>query len=170
MKEEYRDIAGYEGLYQVSNYGNIKSLGNNKSRKEKILKPLVKKGYLIVTLYKKGVSTNYCVHRLVAQAFIPNPDAKEQVNHINGIKSDNNVQNLEWNTASENVQHAYDLGLCEKSRKDKSVMVLCITTGEIYESISEAANQTGTQRSNISKCCNGERKTAGGLEWQYIKE
>lgn len=170
MIEEYRDVIGFEGLYQVSNYGNIKRLGNNKQKKERPLKLYDRNGYLFVRLYKNGKAKNCLVHRLVAQAFIPNSDKKPEVNHINGIKNDNNVNNLEWSTRSENEQHAYDSGLCEVSRKAKSKPVLCITTGEIYESINEAARQTGASPANIWNCCKGKRKTAKGLEWQYIEE
>ena len=171
MVEEYRDIIGFEGIYKVSNYGNVKSLGNSKSRKEKLLKSQRKtNGYLSVTLYKNGKSKSYFVHRLVAQAFIPNPESKPEVNHINGIKTDNNVKNLEWNTRTENEQHAYTTGLCDAGKKAKSRPVLCVTTGKIYESMTEAARQTGTSHSNIHKCCNGKRKIAGGFEWQYVEE
>lgn len=186
MKEEYRDIAGYEGLYQVSNYGNIKRLGNNKTKKEKILKQKIDGGYLRVGLSKNNKQKYYLVHRLVAQAFIPNPDGKEQVNHINGIKSDNNVSNLEWVTCSENMIHAFRTGLhsidsfqleCarEHSNKTKSKQVICITTGIFYESVREAERQTGVASSSISNCCRGKIKYAGKLNgkkliWEYIKE
>ena len=104
MQEEWRDIGGYEGLYQISNIGNVKSLGRlvnykNKGKKwqeGKILKPLNKRGYLCVGLWKNGYIKNYSVHRLVAQAFIPNPNNLPQVNHKNEIKDDNRVENLEW--------------------------------------------------------------------------
>lgn len=171
MVEEYKNIPGYEGIYQISNYGNVKSLGNNKSRKEKLLKLQSKtNGYLFVTLYKNGKHNSYLVHRLVAQVFIPNPGNKPQVNHINGIKTDNNVKNLEWNTNTENVQHSHNTGLCENGIKAKSKPVLCTTTGEIFESINEASRQTGVSPSNIMRCCQGKRKTAKCLEWQYVKE
>ena len=114
MQEIYKDIVGYEGLYQVSNLGNVKSL---KYGKERILKSAINsKGYVVVVLCKNLKCLTKKVHRLVAMAFIPNTENKEQVNHINGIKTDNRVENLEWCTQSENIQHGYNNGLF-KSKK-----------------------------------------------------
>lgn len=129
MNEIWKDIdfiKGFEGLYQVSNMGNVKSLGRtvyypnscfNKTNKgvyrpEKILKAKTKR-YVGVTLSNSTNKIYPNVHRLVALAFIPNPLNKPCVNHINGIKNDNRVENLEWVTWDENVQHAYDTGLAK---------------------------------------------------------
>ena len=103
--EVYVDIPGYEG-YQVSNYGRVK---NNKTGK--ILKPYLTRGYLRVSLYNESGRKCKLVHRLVAEAFLPNPDNKSDVNHINGCKTDANVCNLEWVSASENMFHAHSSGL-----------------------------------------------------------
>lgn len=119
MIEIWKDIAGYEGFYQVSNLGNVKSLfriietGNNKrSVSERMLtKTKNRDGYIKYSLSKNGILKNYQIHRLVAIAFIPNPLKKPQVNHINGIKSDNYLNNLEWSTISENNKHALNNGL-----------------------------------------------------------
>ncbi len=97
----WKDIIGYEGLYQVSNTGLVKSL---KGRRERILKFSSPRGYKCVKLYKDG-KVNYLVHRLVAKAFIPNPDNKPDVNHLDGVRSNNNAENLEWCTSSENSLH-----------------------------------------------------------------
>lgn len=112
MKEIFKDVKGYEGLYQVSNLGRVKSMGSKFKRKEKFLKPgKDESGYLLVILYKSGVKETRRVHRIVAITFIPNPKNKKTVNHINGVKADNRADNLEWNTYSENHSHAYKTGL-----------------------------------------------------------
>ena len=106
MTEEWRDIAGYEGLYQVSNLGRVKSLENEFSKKQKIRKLTRRKnGYLKLQLHKNGVKKTIEVHRLVAEAFIPNPDNKPQVNHKNCNREDNRLENLEWCTIKENVTY-----------------------------------------------------------------
>jgi hypothetical protein len=113
---EWRDIKDYDNLYQVNEFGDVKSLEhtNNRGilRKECILSiRLTDRGYNRVVLYNNGVSKSFMVHRLVATAFINNPNNKPQVNHINGNKLDNKVENLEWVTISENQKHAFKIGL-----------------------------------------------------------
>ena len=123
--EIWKDIKGYEGRYQVSNLGRVKSLSSNRilkngkpsNKKEKILKGNRNSvGYFTVNLRSLNISKTILIHRLVTETFIPNPDNKPQVNHINGIKTDNRVDNLEWCTHSENMQHAYDIGLNKGKR------------------------------------------------------
>lgn len=120
MDEEWKDIDGFNGLYQVSSLGNIKSLEKNvpyprspnRIRREKILKQYIDKyGYLVVRLSKNKEKYNLFTHRLVSQAFIPNLENKPQVNHKDGIKTNNFPYNLEWSTGSENMIHAYKTGL-----------------------------------------------------------
>lgn len=106
--ECWQSIKEYEGIYFISNYGRVKSL---KHRNPRILKPLLFNCYLSVQLFTTGEVQICTVHRLVAKAFIPNPDNKPQVNHINGCKFDNSVTNLEWTTCAENVQHAFSAKL-----------------------------------------------------------
>lgn len=125
MEVVWLDIAEYEGLYQVSNCGRVKSLPRNGTiKEERMLKPRVSKnGYLYVHLRNGNISKYVKIHRLVAEAFIPNPDNKPQVNHINGNKLDNTVDNLEWVTASENTMHAFKLGLFTITRDNKGRII-----------------------------------------------
>lgn len=107
--EEWRDIAGYEGLYQVSNFGRVKSFVK---KTPKILKPFIDTfGYLVVGFHKGDARKNFNIHRLVAKNFIPNIENKQQVNHIDGRPLNNHVSNLEWVTHAENIRHAYRTGL-----------------------------------------------------------
>lgn len=122
MDEIWKDIPGYEGLYQASSLGNIKSLARIEKRKdgtrnpirERILKPSINpSGYYFLNVSKNGVRKNSRVHRLVGKAFLP-PDTGLEINHINGIKTDNRIENLEWVTHSENGKHAYRIGIHAK--------------------------------------------------------
>ena len=117
MKEVWKDIKEYEGLYQISNLGRIKSLPKKYSPLEIIMKcQIINNGYYIIHLKKEGKRKNYLVHRLVAEEFIKNTHNKKYVNHKDGNKTNNNIYNLEWVTMSENHYHAFKLGL-KVSRK-----------------------------------------------------
>lgn len=172
MIEIFKDIEGYENLYQISNKGNLKSLGNDKTRKEKKIKLLKRKnGYLKVGLYKQGKRKFYLVHRLVAQAFIPNPDNLEQVNHKDEVKTNNNVTNLEWCTRLYNNNygtHNQRSAESNTNHPNTSKKVLCIETGKIYPSTGEVERQLGLSRGNISSVCTGRYKTCGGFHWKYV--
>ena len=125
--EEWKDIKGYEGIYQVSNLGRIKSLeridNSNHKVKGKILKIIPEnRGYSVVNLCKDGKCKTYKVHRLVAIAFLENPDNKPQVNHIDGNKKNNSILNLEWVTAEENINHAWDTGLSKITDESREKM------------------------------------------------
>lgn len=182
--EVWKDIEGYEGLYQISNVGNVKSLarakkdtlGRIQSIKEKILKAAADKdGYFRVVLQKNGEKKNKIAHRLVAQAFIPNPDNKPQINHIDGNKQNNRLSNLEWCTLAENRIHAFNTGLQfvhkgEKNHLSKSVKQLDKDTNKLirmFGSTREAERETGINHSHISKVCKKEYNTAGGFKWEY---
>lgn len=168
MKEEYRDIEGYEGLYEVSNLGNVNSLNYYRSGKEKKLKPIKdNNGYLYVCLCKEREHIKYGIHRLVAEAFISNPDNLPQVNHKDEDKTNNKVDNLEWCTAKYNSNYG---SRTERSTIAKFKQVLCVETGVVYPSIMEAERELGIVRaqSNISSVCRGKRKTAYGFHWKYV--
>ena len=177
MKEIWKDIKEYEGLYQVSNLGRIKSLY---FKNEKILKGrLDKDGYILVRLYKNEKGINKKVHRLVAEAFVP--ECKIQVNHKNGIRDDNRAENLEYVTASENQLHAFYVLkrkhkiLTEKekeklfSARSKSVIQYDVELNKkfVYKSIREAERNTGISHISISRCCRKKQETAGGYIWRY---
>ena len=174
MKEIFKDIEGYENLYQISDQGRVKALGNGGSNasKEKILKP-VKDGkkYLRVNLYKQGKRKMCKIHRLVAQAFIDNPNNYEEVNHRDENPANNAVQNLEWVTPKYNINYGTRnerVAESNTNHPNKSKQVLCIETGKIYPSAMEAARQTGFNKSAIIRCCNGKLKTAYSYTWQYV--
>ena len=144
--EVWKDIEGYEGLYQVSTCGNIKSLPKIRRngtgtyvQKERLLKPSnTSTGYKKVELCKDGKRKGFKVHRLVAIAFIPNPDNKPEVNHIDGNKINNNIDNLEWVTSSENTIHAYETGLSSNKKElDEAKVVELYNNGTSKEEIAK---------------------------------
>lgn len=175
--EIWKDIEGYEGLYQVSNLGNIKSFSRRgtQSRNDKVLKLTEEPNkYLRVALYKNGVQKRMLVHRLVAKAFLSNEKSLPQVNHISGIKSDNRVVNLEWCTAKENEKHAYEMGLHriisgEEHYASKKIIQYSKDKTFIREWVCarQIEKQLDINHRNILQCCQHKRKTAGGYIWEY---
>lgn len=173
MEEIWKDIEGYEGCYQVSNLGRVKSLGNGKTHNssERILKGNNIKGYLVVKLSKEGKQKQYLIHRLVAQVFIPNPNNLLQVNHIDEDKTNNTVSNLEWCSAKYNMNYGTRTQrVVEKNtnHQNKSKKVTCIETGKIYVSTMQVERDLGFAHANISYACTGRYKTAYGFHWKYI--
>ena len=164
MQEIWKDIRGYEKLYQVSNLGRVKSYPRQ-GTKGKIIKQWEDKdGYLRVYLRKDGKTKTKTVHRLVANAFLKNPNNLSQINHKREFEKWNNcVSNLEWCTPKYNVNYG-----TRNERTSKKVM--CIETGTIYYSTREAERKTNIYHNQISKCCLGRNKfeTAGGYHWKYV--
>ena len=164
--EIWRDIEGYENLYQVSNLGRVRSLKYNK---EKILKPANNGGgYLKVGLSQNNKTKQYLVHRLVATAFIPNPNNLPVVNHKDEKHSNNSVDNLEWCTSEYNSTYGTRIERITK-QTSKPIYSINITTHEIeyYQSASDAYRKTKIDRGDICNCCRGKYNSAGGYKWYY---
>jgi hypothetical protein len=176
MEEQWKKIDGYENLYLISNKGLLKSL-----RKNSLLKPYeTKQGYLIATLYKDGVKQRISIHRLVAKAFVENPENKEQVHHINHDPKDNRSLNLEWCTASENIKYNYSTGgqIGKSNMKGRfgknnptSIEVRQLDLEgnliKIHTGISEAARAVKGSASHITKVCKGKLKKHKNYRWEY---
>lgn len=175
--EIWKDIYGYERLYQISNYGRVKSLPRITNRKsgrilsvrERVMANIISAdGYLRIKLCKNNIQKIMSIHRLVAIAFIANPKNKPQVNHIDGNKLNNKLENLEWVTAKENSQHAILNGLSTPRTNEKIPCIQVSLDGFIlneFESRSEASRITGASGRDISDCINKKLKTAGGYLW-----
>ncbi len=177
--EEWIPVIGYENIIDVNRCGifrthaRIDSVG-------RLVKSIFRCGYIqdeymVINLSKEGIKVRYLVHRLVAQAFIPNPENKPQVNHVNGIKTDNRSENLEWVTSSENHIHAYGV-LKRKSSNNKEKRnngrgdrkIICIQTGKEYNSIREAAKEYNVSSNAIGKVCRGKMNYVKKLKFNYI--
>lgn len=184
MKEVWKPIVGFEGLYEVSNTGKVKALqrtvtahnGWPRTFHEKILtlhssklterhpKPMYH-----VELWKDNKRTVKMIHRLVAEAFVPNPDGKPQVNHIDGNRMNNSIENLEWVTCSENSDHAYRTGLA-KPHGCKAIRRTNKLTGSVveFQSIEEAARELKGNPDAIRAALKGRSASSCGYIWEYI--
>ncbi len=173
--EIWKDIPKFEGLYQASSLGRIKSTKTNR-----ILKQRLMRGYCRVCLCKQNNKSHHFVHRLIAITFINNAESKPFINHKNGIRNNNNILNLQWVTNSENQKHSYkELGrihtrpllgrtgiLCKNSKK---VLQYDLSGNLInsWDAIADVVRNFKFSQSSISQCCLGNKKTAYGYKWEY---
>ena len=176
MEEIYKDIKDLEGKYQVSNWGNVMSLNYNGTGKPRLMKTVKNKfGYLIIKLFKDRKPKMFRVNRLVAEAFIPNPNNLPQVNHKDEDKTNNRVDNLEWCDNKYNCNYGTRNERMAKTNTNgkKSKKVLQFTkSGEFireWPSTMEC-ERNGFYNSHVSACCRGEQKTHKGFIWRYKKE
>jgi len=188
MSEIWKDIIGYENVYQISNLGNVRRLETFMMNKNNIMQKFNAKnllpnldttGYYRISLCKNHIHKKTSVHRLIALHFIPNPENKPEVNHINGIKTDNRIENLQWNTYSENIKHAYDNNLRQSAWKGKTgslnnfskkVLQFDLQNNFIaeYESITEATIKTNI--TTIGRVCSGKVKKNKYFIWRFKDE
>jgi hypothetical protein len=176
MDEIWKDIQGYEGYYQASNLGRVRSLNrikcNGHKLSGKILKPSADKdGYLHVVLSADKVNTSYQVHRLIASAFIENKERKPEVNHLDEIKTNNTPENLCWCTRKENMNHGTNIErTSHKNRKSVIQLTLGMKPLKVWDSISDVSNNLGYGQGYISNCCNKKCESAYGYIWRFASE
>lgn len=166
--EIWKDIKGYEGLYQVSNLGKVKRLVGKGCKKERIIKPNLVRGYCQVRLSKDGTVKPLYLHRIILETFNPIEGMdKLDCNHRDENKENNCLNNLEWLSHKENLNYG--------TRNERAVSALskavrCIDDKKFFSSVKEASRQTGISNGNISQCCNGKRKSAGGKCWCFEED
>ncbi len=173
MREEiWKDIKGYEGYYKISDLGRVKRLerkryDRNQILKERIVKTIYPKNgwYPYLSLCKKGIYKNYTIHRLIAEAFLPNPDNLPCINHKDGNKQNNSISNLEWCDYSHNNREAHRLGLNRGTSKEVYQFDLNENLIKVWSSGRKAEQYYNI--GHIADCCNKKRKTSGGFIWKY---
>lgn len=186
--EIWRDVPGWEGMYQVSTFGRVKTMErmiksncNNFRISEERIKEveLRKDGYTATLFCRNSKVTQYKIHRLVGIAFMPNPENKRDINHISGVRSENRLENLEWATRSENKLHGFRIGMTKPTclgifGKDhhlsKPVLKIDIETGNIierYDGLMDASRKTCLGFREISACARGKRQSYNNYLWQY---
>lgn len=175
MTELWKDVKGYEGLYQVSNLGNVRSF--SKVSKGRLLAQSERKGYLYVALYKKDDCANKTikqtlVHRLVAEMFVPNPNGYNEVNHIDERKTNNRADNLEWCSHKYNMN--YGMGAIRRKQQSGGPFAKAVIQKDLdgnvlkrWKSLGEIQRKAGMAKSSICKCCNRQLATAYGYAWEY---
>lgn len=175
--EIWADVKGYEGLYLISTYGNCKTTnyrpGYGRIPEDindimKIENPDNHQGYCTIKLSKNGKKRTARIHRLVAEVFIPNPNNYPCVNHIDGNKLNNHIENLEWCTHQQNMQHASLNNLVNRGKTTRiKQLTLNNEVVKVYKSIREAARETGICRDSITKCLKGKQQQCNNFKWKY---
>ena len=175
MEEIWKDVEGFEGLYQVSNDGRIKSFKQWKRAgcpQEFILKPSISNaGYLQVTLYKDHIRSKFLVHRLVASAFVQNPSNLPHINHLDENKRNNRAENLEWCTAAYN--NNYGTARFRAILSSSMMVDQYLPSGQFlarYVCIAVASEITGIPKNRIKSCCIGECLSGNGFVWKYVRD
>ena len=154
-----KDIKGYEGLYAITEDGKVWSYRSNRFLKTNINRS----GYQYVVVSVGGERKTFTIHKLVAEAFIPNPEGKQQVNHKDEDKTNNKVENLEWMTAIENVNYG------TRTLRTQTP-VYCVELDRVFDGVREAARELGLHHNNISAVCRGRLNQTGGYHWQYVEK
>lgn len=173
MNEVWKQVENYSN-YEISNLGNIKG-------KKGLLKPSIKNGYYFVGLSKNNQRKDFYIHRLVAEHFIPNPENKNYIDHINTDRTDNRVENLRWVTRSENMNNPITIEKCRKrelgkigKQHNKSKPIIQFTKqGEFireWDCAMDVQRELGLNSGKINACCRGEQSTSGGFRWLYKSE
>ena len=164
MKEIWKDVSGYEGIYQISNFGRVRSF---KFSNVRILKNIVHSaGYLTVDLRKNGTRKSFKIHRLVALAFIENPNNLPSINHKDECKTNNSINNLEWCTDKYNTNYG------TRTERTSKPVIQFIDQVELsrFDSLHDAAIKTNLPLSSISKCCTGKMKKCGGFTFEFCSK
>lgn len=179
VEEIWKDVVGYEDLYQVSNMGNVKRKISRRCLIERIIAPTKSHGYMRLGLCRNNKVKMHNVHRLVAMAFIPNPECKPFVNHMDGNKKNNSIDNLEWVTAQENTRHAYNVlnrqvssnvcvcGAMHPASKPIEQLDLQNNLIREWENARMVENELGFWATNIAQCLKGKINTSHGFKWRY---
>lgn len=181
MEEIWKDIPEFEGYYQISNLGRVRSMDRKiynswndmfQNYTGKIMHPSRrKKGYLGICLTKNNKQKSFLIHRLVAEAFIPNPNNYPQINHKDEIKTNNCVENLEWCDCKYNVNYGSCKANSSRTRTNNMYNqkpVMCIETGVVFYNSRDVERKTGINSSNIRSACRGVYKTSHGYHWKYV--
>lgn len=174
--EVWKDIKGFEGHYAVSSYGRVKSLDRTIQGKrfkmhirERVMRQHVgRDGYPAIQLFLDRKPFTFKVHRLVAKAFLDNPDNLPEINHIDGNKQNNAVQNLEWCTRGHNIRHAFKTGLIDPKKRRGNRKAVRRSDGVIFDSLTEAARESGTHVSDVSMCCHGHLAHTAGYGFEFV--